>query len=69
MITGLTNFLREKKDAIVKKVRYNVVHQECGYSEYTRWMETVSFDEMETVDFEALLEAIDEFEQTFKDKR
>jgi hypothetical protein len=66
MLEGLTDFLRDRKDMIVKKVRTNVVHKMTGYSEHTQWLTTVSYDEIETVDFEALLEQIDEFSKSFQ---
>jgi hypothetical protein len=66
MIKGLAQFLKDNRDEIVKKVRYNVVHKQVGYSEWTQWMTTVSFDEMEAVDFDVLMEKIEEFEQSFE---
>lgn len=66
MIEGLSTFLKEKRDHIVKKVRTNVVRQPGGYGEYTQWDTTVSFDEVETVDFDALIEQIAEFEASFR---
>lgn len=66
MIEGLAEFLRTKKDEIVKKVRTNVVRKTVGYSEYTQWDTTVSFDEVETVDFDELMNKIAEFEASFK---
>lgn len=68
MIEGLAKFLREKREQIVKKIRTNEVREKRGYSEYTWWMTTVSFDEVETVDFDALMEQIEEFEKSFKKK-
>lgn len=65
MIPGLTDFLREQRDAIVKKVRTNIVRERVGYSEYTQWDTTVSFDEIEVFDFDELLAKIDEFSATF----
>lgn len=65
MIT-LTEYLREKRNEIVRKIRTNVVRKRVGYSEYTQWDTTVSFDEIEVFDFDELLNAIDEFERTFK---
>lgn len=62
----LVEFLKEQKDSIIKKVRVNVKREERGYSEWTRWMETVSFDEVETIDFDALMGAMEEFENSFK---
>jgi hypothetical protein len=64
----LSEFLRSVKDKIVKKERINVVRGRTGYSEYTWWMTTVSFDEIETVDFDLLMEQIAEFEESFKGK-
>lgn len=69
MIKGLAQFLRSKQEEIVKRVRINVVREEVGYSEYTRWMQTTSFDEEEVVDFEELMKAIEEFENSFKEKQ
>lgn len=66
MIEGLASFLREQKEAIVKKVRTNVVRERVGYSEYTQWDTTVSFDEVEVVDFDELMAKIEEFENSFK---
>jgi hypothetical protein len=66
MIEGLSAFLKEKRDQIVKNVRTNVVRERVGYSEYTQWDTTVSFDEVETVDFDALMEQIAEFEASFR---
>ena len=63
---GLGKFLKDKRDTITRKIRTNVVREEVGYSEYTRWMETTSFDEEEVVDFDALMLAIEEFEKSFK---
>lgn len=68
MIKGLAEFLRDRKEEITKKIRYNKVHKNVGYSEYTNWDTTVSFDEMEVVDFDALMEQIDEFEKSFEKK-
>lgn len=65
-MTTLVEYLREKRDTIVKKVRTNIVRKQVGYSEYTQWDTTVSFDEIEVFDFDELLTAIDEFEKTFK---
>jgi hypothetical protein len=64
----LTEFLASVKDKIVKKTRINVVRERTGYSDYTWWMTTVSFDEIETVDFDLLMEQIAEFEESFKGK-
>ncbi len=66
MIEGLSSFLKERRDLIVKKIRTNVVREQTGYSEYTQWMTTVSYDEEETVDFDVLMEQIAEFEESFK---
>lgn len=63
---GLGKFLKDKRDTITRKIRINVVREEVGYSEYTRWMETKSFDEEEVVDFDELMLAIEEFEKSFK---
>lgn len=62
-------FMVDKKDEFVKKERVNVVHKRVGYSEFTYWDTTVSFDTVQTVDFDALLEAIDEFSSTFQEDR
>ena len=69
IIRGLADFLRRRRDLITKTVRYNVVHTTTGYSEWTQWQTTKSFDEIETVDFDALMEQIEEFEKQFKEKR
>lgn len=63
---GLGSFLRERKEEIVKKVRYNVKHEMRGYSECTQWEVTVSYDELEVVDFDLLMKQIEEFEKTFQ---
>ena len=68
MFTELTEFLKEKRDAIVKKIRTNIVREQTGYSEYTQWMTTISFDEIEVVDFDELMTQIIEFEESFKKK-
>lgn len=61
-------FMVDRKDDIIKKERTNIVRKHVGYSEYTQWDTTVSFDTIQTVDFDALLEAIDEFSSTFDEK-
>ena len=66
MVTGLAAFLRERKDKITTKTRVNVVRQKTGYSDETWWMTTVSFDEIESIDFDQLMKQIEEFEATFK---
>lgn len=66
MIKGLADFLRERKDRIVKTERTNVVREKTGYSDMTWWFTTVSFDEVEVVDFDSLMEQIEEFEKSFK---
>lgn len=63
---GLAKFLEERRDHIVRKIRTNVVRKTVGYSEYTQWDTTVSYDEEETVDFDALMAQIAEFENSFK---
>lgn len=65
-MSKLSDFLKANKDKIVKTVRTNVVRETVGYSEYTQWDTTVSFDEMEVVDFDALMEQIAEFENSFR---
>lgn len=65
---GLSKFLKERRDKIVKKERFNIMREEVGYSEYTRWMTTVSFDEIEVVDFDLLMAEIEEFEKSFEKK-
>ncbi len=62
----LSEFLRSKKKEIVKKYRMNVVRKQVGYSEVTNWMTTISFDEVEIVDFDQLMKQIKEFENSFK---
>lgn len=69
MVKELAQYLKDNKDRIVKTVRTNVVREKTGYSEYTWWMTTVSFDEVETIDFDRLMQEIIEFEQEFKDKK
>jgi len=68
MIKGLAAFLKSKREQITRKIRTNIVRETVGYSEYTQWDTTVSFDEVETVDFDALMEQIAEFEASFKKK-
>ena len=63
---GLSKFLRERKEQIMKTVRTNIIRKKTGYSEYTWWYTTVSFDEIEVVDFDALMKQIEEFEASFK---
>lgn len=69
MIDGLTEFLRERRSKIVKVVRTNIVRERVGYSEYTQWDTTVSFDEVEVFDFDALLEQIDEFGRSLNENK
>jgi len=66
---GLAKFLRENRDKIVKKEKFNIVREEVGYSEYTRWMTTVSFDEIEVIDFDLLMTEIEKFEKVSKRSR
>lgn len=65
MIKGLAEFLKSRKDKIVRPTRINVVRKTVGYSEYTQWDTTVSFDVIEAFDFDAFIEQIDEFEKSF----
>lgn len=65
----LSEFLKNARDSIVKKVRYNEKFKRVGYSEYTQWDTCVSFDEMEVVDFDELMLKIEEFENEFKEKK
>lgn len=67
MIKGLAEFLRSRKNEITKTQRVNVVRKTVGYSEYTQWDTTVSFDEIEVVDFELLMQQIEEFEESFQE--
>lgn len=69
MLGKLAKYLKENKDKIMRKERINVVHEWTGYSEYTQWQTTVSFDEIEVVDFDLLMEQIIEFENSFKEKK
>lgn len=69
LLVGLVSHLKEHSGSFVKKVQTNIVRKRVGYSEYTQWDTTVSFDEVETVDMEALLEEIDNFAQSFQEKR
>ncbi len=62
----LSEYLKDNKDEIVKTIRINKVTKETGYSEYTRWMTTVCYDEIEVVDFDKLIEQIDIFEEQFR---
>lgn len=66
MIKGLAEFLRSRKDEITRTERVNVVRERIGYSEYTQWDTTVSFDEIEVVDFELLMQQIEDFEASFE---
>lgn len=66
MIKNLSDFLIERKDKIVNKIRTNIERRKTGYSEYTWWYTTVSFDEIEVVDFDKLMQQIAEFEESFK---
>ena len=69
MFKQFAEFLRLNRDSCLKTIRTNVVRERRGYSEYTGWEETVSFDELGVFDFDALLEQIDQFSQSFnKDK-
>jgi anaerobic ribonucleoside-triphosphate reductase len=68
-IKGLANFLKERREKIVRKERTNVVYTTVGYSEYTQWHTTKSFDEVEVVDFDLLMEQIEEFEKSFKEDK
>lgn len=68
-MSSLVEFLKSKRDQIVKTVRYNVKREKVGYGEYTCWETTISFDEMETVDFDELLKCMEEFERSFKEKK
>lgn len=65
VLQGLLVHLAEHRSDIVKKVRYNERYERTGYSEYTQWDTLVSFDEIEVVDFDALLQQIDEFSKQF----
>lgn len=67
MIKGLAEFLRSRKDEIIRTERVNIVRERTGYSEYTQWDTTVSFDEIEVVDFDSLMQQIEEFEETFQE--
>lgn len=66
MIKGLAEFLRSRRDEITRTERVNVVRKRVGYSEYTQWDTTISFDEIEVVDFESLMQQIEEFEESFE---
>jgi hypothetical protein len=68
LLIGLVEHLRNNVDEFIKKKRINVVRKRVGYSEWTNWDTTVSFDEIQTVDYEELLVQIDDFAKTFKDK-
>lgn len=65
MLSQLIAFLRESRSSLSRKQRINVVRERAGYSDITWWDTTVSFDEIEVFDFDALLEKIDEFSKTF----
>ncbi len=67
MIKGLAEFLSSHKDEITRTVRTGVVRERKGYSEYTWWMTTVSFDETEVIDFDSLMQQIEEFEAIFQE--
>lgn len=62
----LSEHLKANKDKITRTIRTNIVREEVGYSEYTRWDTTVSFDEEEIIDFDLLMDQIAEFEASFK---
>jgi len=47
------------KDNIMTTVRTNVQREKTGYSEYTWWYTTVSFDEVPVIDFEKLMNEIE----------
>lgn len=66
MIPGLARFLADNKDKIVRTIKTNKVTKRVGYSEYTQWDETVSFDTEEVLDFGLLMEQIAEFEESFQ---
>jgi len=68
MLKQLVKHLRANKEKIVRTERTNIVRKTVGYSEMTQWDTTISFDEVEVVDFEKLLEEIDAFAKTFKGK-
>ena len=68
-VKGLAKFLKERRELIVRKERTNIVRETVGYSEYTQWHTTVSFDEVEVVDFDLLMEQIEEFENSFKENK
>lgn len=61
-------FIVDRKDRIIKKERTNIVRKRVGYSEYTQWDTTVSYDTIQTVDFDELLDAIDDFSQSFVER-
>jgi hypothetical protein len=70
MFKQFAEFLRSNRDSCFKTIRTNVVRKRVGYSDYTCWDETVSFDELEVVDFDSLIKQIDQFSQSFnKDKQ
>ena len=62
----LSEYLRSVKDNIMTTVRTNVQREKTGYSEYTWWYTTVSFDEVPVIDFEKLMNEIEKFENSFK---
>lgn len=69
MMIDLVKYLKTKRKDIVDKVRINVVRGTVGYSDDTQWDTTISFDEIEVVDFEKLMQQIAEFEESFKKKK
>lgn len=62
----LSEYLRSVKDNIMTTVRTNIEREKTGYSEYTWWYTTVSFDEVPIIDFDKLMEEIEKFENSFK---
>ena len=68
LFVGLIQHLKEHQDSFVVKKRVNEVKTKRGYSDYTWWWQTKSFDEVQEIDFSKLLDEIDEFAQSFKEK-
>lgn len=62
----LAEYLRSVKDNIMTTVRTNIEREKTGYSEYTWWYTTVSFDEVPVIDFDKLMNEIEKFENSFK---
>lgn len=63
MIAGLAKFLRGRRSKIVRRV---VIENRNGDGEFTggEWHEFVERQEVDVVDFDALMQEIESFERT-----